>query len=174
MTALLPLDLSRNLSLFTVPSPRPRSRKPINPQANKPQVPAAFGLALIPHLYAVGSAGFAIYDNSYPRAYRDTLTKDTSIDKVRKQRILRAEACSLNGLETIGLYAASVIVGNYAQLGTSTLNSLSIGYLVSRCAYTLSYVFIQNRRLSWLRTAIWQVTAAYIVMFWVKAGYKLL
>ncbi|OAQ61206.1 membrane associated eicosanoid/glutathione metabolism-like domain-containing protein [Pochonia chlamydosporia 170] len=154
MASLLPLDFSQNLSFFTVP--------------------AAFGLTLLPHLYAVGSAGFNVYDNSYPRAYRDTLIKDTSIDKIRKQRILRAEACSLNGLETIGLFAASVIAGNYAKLDTATLNNLSIGYLVSRFLYTLAYVFIQNRRLSWLRTAIWQVTAGYIAMFWIKAGYKLL
>ncbi|KAG5980434.1 hypothetical protein E4U55_004022, partial [Claviceps digitariae] len=52
---------SQNISLFTVP--------------------AAFGLCLLPHLYAVGSAGFTVYDNSYPRAYRDTLMKDTSIPK---------------------------------------------------------------------------------------------
>ncbi|KAK2616468.1 hypothetical protein QQS21_000510 [Conoideocrella luteorostrata] len=147
------LDFSQNLSLFTVP--------------------AAFGLTLLPHLYAVGSAGFNVYDNSNPRAYRDTLMKDTSVDKVRKQRILRSEAASLNGIETIGLYAASVLAGNYAQLDTATLNSLSIGYLISRVAYTLSYILIQNRRLSWLRTAIWQVSSIYIATFWIKAGFKL-
>ncbi|TWU73161.1 hypothetical protein ED733_003226 [Metarhizium rileyi] len=152
--ASLPPDQSRNISILTVP--------------------AAFGLALIPHVYAVYAAGFAIYDNSNPRAYRDTLLKNTSINKALKSRILRAEACSLNGLETIGIYAASVVVGNYAQLDVATLNSLSVGYLASRLAYTLSYVFIRNRRLSWLRTAIWQITAGYIVMFWIKAGYKLL
>ncbi|KAG6037517.1 hypothetical protein E4U41_005046 [Claviceps citrina] len=148
------LDTTQNLSLFTVP--------------------AAFGLCLLPHLYAVGSAGFTVYDNSYPRAYRDTLMRNASISKVKKQRILRAEAASLNGLETIGLFAASVLAGNYARLDTATLNHLSIGYLLSRVAYTLSYVLIQNRRLSWLRTAIWQVTAIYIALFWIKAGFKLL
>ncbi|KAG6147390.1 hypothetical protein E4U28_007157 [Claviceps purpurea] len=147
------LSLSQNLSFYTVP--------------------AAFGLCLLPHLYAVGSAGFTVYDNSYPRAYRDTLVKDTSISKVQKQKILRAEAASLNGIETIGLFAASVIAGNYAQLDTATLNHLSLGYLFWRVAYTLSYIFIQNRRLSWLRTAIWQVTGIYLAMFWIKAGGKL-
>ncbi|GAB0142755.1 hypothetical protein EsHS_00003294 [Epichloe bromicola] len=154
MSSLPIINLSRNLSLFTVP--------------------AAFGLSLLPHLYAVSSAGFNVYDNSYPRAYRDTLMRDTSVPKVRKQRILRAEAASLNGLETIGLFAASVLAGNYARLDTATLNHLSIGYLVSRLAYTLAYVLVQNRRLSWLRTAIWQVTGLYIALFWIKAGNKLL
>ncbi|KAG5977676.1 hypothetical protein E4U55_006619, partial [Claviceps digitariae] len=91
----------------------------------------------------------------------------------QKQKILRAEASSLNGLETIGLYAASVLAGNYAQLDAATLNHLSLGYLLARAAYTLSYIYIQNRRLSWVRTAIWQVSGVYIAMFWIKAGLKL-
>lgn len=90
-----------------------------------------------------------------------------------KQHIMRAEACSLNGLETIGIYAASVAIANFAQLDVAVLNRLSIGHLVSRFFYTLSYIFIQNRRLSWIRTAIWQVTAGYIAMFWIRAGIKL-
>ncbi|KAG5981281.1 hypothetical protein E4U43_006628 [Claviceps pusilla] len=136
-------------------------------------VPAAFGLCLLPHLYAVGSAGFTVYDNSNPRAYRDTLMRDASIPKVQKQKILRAEACSLNGLETIGLYAASVLAGNYARLGAATLNHLSLGYLLSRAAYTLCYIFIRNRRLSWVRTAVWQISGVYIALFWIKAGVKM-
>lgn len=91
----------------------------------------------------------------------------------QKQKILRAEASSLNGLETIGLYAASVLAGNYAQLGAATLNHLSLGYLISRAAYTLCYIFIQNRRLSWVRTAVWQISGVYIALFWIKAGVKM-
>ncbi|KAG6001289.1 hypothetical protein E4U21_004526 [Claviceps maximensis] len=168
---------SQNISLFTVcPSPTPPNLLPQfsnSPATNASQVPAAFGLCLLPHLYAVGSAGFNVYDNSNPRAYRDTLMKNTSISKAQKQKILRAEASSLNGLETIGLFAASVLAGNYAQLDAATLNSLSVGYLVSRAAYTLCYILIQNRRLSWVRTAVWQITAIYIALFWIKAGLKL-
>ncbi|KAG5931511.1 hypothetical protein E4U53_001730, partial [Claviceps sorghi] len=82
-------------------------------------------------------------------------------------------AASLNGLETIGLFAASVLAGNYARLDPATLNHLSLGYLFWRAAYTLSYILIRNRRLSWLRTAIWQVTGVYIAMFWIKAGWAL-
>lgn len=75
-----------NISLFTVRFP---NHTPFNPQYlpipltnHTCQVPAAFGLCLLPHLYAVGSAGFTVYDNSNPRAYRDTLMRDTSIPKV--------------------------------------------------------------------------------------------
>ncbi|KAG5913131.1 hypothetical protein E4U53_004999, partial [Claviceps sorghi] len=71
---------SQNLSLFT--SSRSSAPQISLAALNNSQVPAAFGLCLLPHLYAVGSAGFAVYDNSYPRAYRETLMRDTSISKV--------------------------------------------------------------------------------------------
>ncbi|GAO13072.1 hypothetical protein UVI_02024340 [Ustilaginoidea virens] len=114
------------------------------------------------------------YDNANPRQYRDMLARDTSIDKERKLRILRAEAASLNGLETIGLFAASVLAGNYAALDAATLNHLSFGYLLLRAAYTLTYVLVRNRRYSVLRTAIWQLASVYMACFWVKAGLKLM
>ncbi|POR37008.1 Membrane associated eicosanoid/glutathione metabolism-like domain protein [Tolypocladium paradoxum] len=147
------LDPSKNYSLFTCL-----------------KVPAALAACLLPHYAAVLAAGLNIYDNAHPRNFRDNLTRDTS----RKQRILRSEAASLNGFETLGFFAAGVAAANHAGLDAPTLNALSVGYVLLRAAFVLSYVYVRNRRLSWLRTILWNVASALSIMLWVRAGLKVL
>lgn len=80
MANFFPIDHTKNFSLLTV---RPsQNDHQTHHQLTNFKVPAAFGLCYLPHLYAVGAAGFTNYDNSSPRTYRDNVVKDTSMDKV--------------------------------------------------------------------------------------------
>lgn len=88
-----------------------------------------------------------------------------------KQRILRAEGASQNGFETLGFFASAVVAANVAGMRSTPLNMLSIGYVVSRLAYVFVYVHLQtNRRISWLRTAVWQLGAGLTITIWIRAG----
>ncbi|KAJ6446777.1 putative urea active transporter 1 [Purpureocillium lavendulum] len=137
-------------------------------------VPVALYVCLVPHYLAVLDAGVdTVYDNGAPRSFHENLRRDTSIDKLRKARILRLEGASVNGFETLGFFAAGVLAANHAGLAPAELNALSVGYLLARVAFVVAYAGIRNRRLSWARTALWNVASLASVALWVKAGLKM-
>lgn len=146
------LDLTKNLSYFTVP--------------------VVFLICLLPHTYAAVTASLKVFDNAQPRAFHEAIAKTESLDKRTKQHILRAEAASANGFETLGLYAAAVVAGNTAGLETRILNIATIGYVLSRLAFLYAYIVLgENRKLANLRSAIWFSGIGCIVTLFVKAGY---
>ncbi|KEZ41573.1 hypothetical protein SAPIO_CDS7743 [Scedosporium apiospermum] len=133
-------------------------------------VPAALFLAFIPHAYAV-SLGISRYDPGNPRKFEATVSSDSTLNKVIKNRILRAKAASTNSFETLGLYAAAVVAGNLVQVDKDTLNYLTALYIISRALYVFTYVWLQdNRAFSPLRTVFWGAGIWSIVSLFIKAG----
>ncbi|KAL4728683.1 hypothetical protein ACLX1H_005434 [Fusarium chlamydosporum] len=170
MDSFLGLDLTRNYSFFTVP--------------------AAFFIVALPHSYTI-IASRGTYDNANPRSHKNAIEKCENFDKsVRtphvllcslantlqdKQFFLRAKAATENGFETIGLYAASIVAANFAGVPTPTINALSFGYVASRIAYNVAYLWLQaDRRLAPVRSLVWTASIGLIVSLWVKAGNKML
>ncbi|KAH7170576.1 hypothetical protein EDB81DRAFT_876599 [Dactylonectria macrodidyma] len=154
MDSFLSFDLSRNYSYFTVP--------------------AAFLLAGLPHVYAVLSSR-ALYDNANPRGHQDSVAKSETLDKMKQQCMLRANAATANGLETLGFYASAVVAANISGVETRTLNILTLGYVLSRLAYNFTYIWLQkNRRLASLRSLSWLLGISLIWALWIKAGRRAL
>lgn len=90
-----------------------------------------------------------------------------------KQRILRAKGASENGFESLSLFIGGVIAANQAGLETSTLNSLSIGYLLIRLAYVFAYVKLgENAKLAPIRSLIWVTSVGISLTMYIKAGLK--
>ncbi|KAF4447402.1 hypothetical protein F53441_9080 [Fusarium austroafricanum] len=96
-----------------------------------------------------------------------------------KQFLLRAKATTENGLETIGLYAAGIAAANFAGVPTPTINTLGLGYVVSRLAYNVAYLWLQtDPRFGRLRAAeiksliMFQIN--YIVIFFASTAFSLL
>ncbi|KAJ4170278.1 hypothetical protein NW754_006418 [Fusarium falciforme] len=154
MESFLGFDLSKNYSFFAVP--------------------AAFIVIAFPHIYGVRiSAG--TYDNANPRCHKEYVEKSDKLDKTKKQLILRAKAATENGFETIGFFAAGVAAANHAGVRAPALNALSFGYVACRAAYNFAYVWLQaDRRLCWVRSAVWTVGIGLIMTLWVKAGNSML
>lgn len=76
------------------------------------------------------------FDNASPRSFIDRvrrLEKQTPTTK----RYLRAEAAQQNGHENLPLFAAALIVANYAGLSKSELNWTAGAYLASRVVYNV-------------------------------------
>ncbi|TQV99650.1 hypothetical protein V2A60_005106 [Cordyceps javanica] len=152
MASFIGIDITKNLSYYTVP--------------------AALFACLVPNVLATASAG-ANYDTANPRTLKDNLEKSDSLDKEAKQRIGRAKAASDNGFETIGLYAAAVVAANVAGVDTVLLNRLTIGYIVSRFAYIFTYVQLGgNRKTAPLRSLTWAAGIGAIITLFIKAGNK--
>ncbi|KAK4230902.1 hypothetical protein QBC38DRAFT_514550 [Podospora fimiseda] len=138
-------------------------------------IPAAFALCLLPGFYAVSLAG-KNYDLANPRNLLETCSKDTSLaqNKPLLNQINRAKAAQANGFETLGLYAAAVVAANSAGLAKADLvklNTLTIGYVISRTIYNFIYIHLQNnRRLAGLRPLAWGVGIYIIVSLFLSAG----
>ncbi|OAA74047.1 Membrane-associated, eicosanoid/glutathione metabolism (MAPEG) protein [Cordyceps fumosorosea ARSEF 2679] len=144
-----------NLSFFTLPA-------------------VVLGTCIGPHGYAILHARNH-YDNAYPRKFNDAIAESETLDKEAKARILRAQAASDNSFETLGYFAAAVVAGNYAGLESSSLNFLSIGYLVTRLAYVVTYIKLQdNRMYHVLRSVFWEAAFCFSSALWIKAGLNMM
>lgn len=92
-----------------------------------------------------------------------------------KQFLLRAKAATENGFETLGLYASGLAAANFAGVPAPIVNALGFGYLASRVAYNIAYLWLQSDpKLARVRSLVWVTSIAFIVSLWVKAGNKML
>ncbi|KAJ8126047.1 hypothetical protein O1611_g7592 [Lasiodiplodia mahajangana] len=114
--------------------------------------------------------GQKFFDPTNPRTFASRLEK-SNLDKESVARILRAESASSNGFEGLPLFAAAIVAGNSAGLSNTVLNSLSIGYILTRVAYNYVYIFLGgNREYAGLRTPVWFVGVVSYMTLFVKAG----
>ncbi|KAH7162683.1 hypothetical protein B0J13DRAFT_536701 [Dactylonectria estremocensis] len=154
MDSFLGLDLLRNYSYFSVP--------------------AAFLLAALPHMYAVLSSR-AHYDNANPRGHHDSVARSETLNTVKQQCMLRAKAATANGFETLGFYASAVVAANVTGVEVGTLNTLTLGYVLSRFVYNFAYIWLQkNRRLAGVRSLSWVFGIVLAWTLWIKAGNRAL
>ncbi|PHH81870.1 hypothetical protein CDD82_7686 [Ophiocordyceps australis] len=155
MCSIVGLDMTKDFSFFTVPA-------------------VLIATCMGPHLYAVHKAGKS-YDNACPRGFKEGVEKSDVLDKTTKRRIMRAQAASDNGFETLGLYAAGVVAARVAGVNPCQVNGLTAGYLAARMAYVAVYVHLQeDRRMASLRTAVWLTSIGLAVSLWVRAGLETL
>ncbi len=139
-------------------------------------VPFVWALCLAPHVYAThlyqkGSS--RKFDNRAPRSLTKTVMEDQSIDSATKGRIFRAESAQQNGFENIGFFAAAVVAGNLAGLDTIWLNTLSVGYVISRIAYNLIYINNTTANLATARTVTFISGIGMIWTMFIMAGNNL-
>ncbi|VBB86579.1 Putative protein of unknown function [Podospora comata] len=136
-------------------------------------IPAAFLITMAPNVYAMVLAG-KNYDLNQPRRTEEICAKDTSMPKPTLQKISRAKAATANGFETLSLYAASVVAANASGVvPVSKLNTLTLGYVVSRAAYNFVYVVAQdNKKLAGIRPLVWAAGVIIIMNMFVSAGGK--
>ncbi|KAM3497957.1 hypothetical protein MY10362_008710 [Beauveria mimosiformis] len=146
---------TNNFSFFTLPA-------------------VVLGTCIGPHAYAILNAR-KHYDNVYPRNFNDAIAASETLDKETKARVLRAQSASDNSFETLGYFAAAVVAGNFAGLKNSSLNFLSIGYLITRLAYVVTYIKLQdNRKYHVLRSILWETAFCFASALWIKAGLRMM
>ena len=141
-------------------------------------VPIAWLLALSPRGYSVltftrHSKNLQKIDSAHlrtPRTFKDIAASDASVPQLYRERIVRAESASLNGLENLGLFAAAVAVGNAAKLDVGVLNRLALGYVASRALYNVIFLNNDTNRFIFVRTAVFMVGTAINIMLFVLAG----
>ncbi|KAK4218046.1 hypothetical protein QBC37DRAFT_16385 [Rhypophila decipiens] len=133
-------------------------------------VPVAFLLCMLPHAYAIKTAGDK-YDVNLPARTIELLSSDKTFDKVKLNRFRRAKAASANGFETLALYAGGIVAANAAGVATPTLNKLALSYLISRGLFNYIYVFLQdNKKFAPVRTLVWMMGIGIIFGLYISAG----
>ena len=134
------------------------------------------------------------FNKRNPRSYSSVVENDQSIDKAvshtrsfsslpvqnqtnpsisnqqTREKIQRAEGAQQNGFENLGLFAAAVVAGNVAGLSATTLNTLSIGYLASRVAYTWIYINNTSEALAAARSIVYTIGVGQIFTLFIKSG----
>ncbi|CAJ2506918.1 Uu.00g081040.m01.CDS01 [Anthostomella pinea] len=150
MTAFV--DMSKNYSFYSLP--------------------IAYFLALLPGVYSKSQAS-GTYDLASPRSYQEAVQKDEKLDKMTKNRIMRAEAATANGQETLSIFMLSVVAANVSGVPASTINTLCATYLGSRVVYNAVYIWLQeNRKFAPLRSLVWNVSMISWMTLLVKAGNR--
>ncbi|KAK5128365.1 hypothetical protein LTR85_003033 [Meristemomyces frigidus] len=109
-------------------------------------IPVAWVVAFMPRIYAISTYTSITKKDTkaislQPRDFIKIAADDQALDNKMTQRIIRAEAATSNGFENLGLFAAAVAAGNAAGLDVSTLNGITIAYIVSRVVYNHIYIF---------------------------------
>ena len=107
-----------------------------------------------------------------PRDFTSEVVNDQALDSKTKGRIVRAEAAQANGFENLGFFSAAVVAATFAGLSPWTVNSLSLGYLVSRFVYNHIYIFNDLVPVQ-ARTAAYFGGIGMIIALFIQAGNNL-
>lgn len=107
--------------------------------------------ALLPYLWvAISKASGTRYDNRDPRGW---------LSKQENPRAHRANSAQLNAFEAFAPFAASVLMAQFAGVGTHLIAYLSVAFVIARLFHGVLYV--GNRAI--LRSLVW--TAGLVCVF---------
>ncbi|EIW65903.1 hypothetical protein TREMEDRAFT_65988 [Tremella mesenterica DSM 1558] len=80
---------------------------------------------------------------------------------------------SLLRYSNLPFFASALVIGNIVHLDRTTLHLGAATYLVSRVAYTLSYILGENRRSSLLRSGFYWTGVISCLTLFVKSANRL-
>ncbi|GAA5961521.1 hypothetical protein JCM8115_006703 [Rhodotorula mucilaginosa] len=136
-------------------------------------VPAVWLLGIGTHWSAIYlstvSREIPKFDNVSPRQYVAEIAKLAKTSKDARQ-LCRTEAAQQNIFENIGLYAAAIVAGNVARLGTSHMNKIALGYLVSRFLYVVLYIRTDTIKATPLRSVAYLTSVILSLGTFIRAG----
>ncbi|WVF71196.1 hypothetical protein IAT40_005996 [Kwoniella sp. CBS 6097] len=137
-------------------------------------VPAGWVVSMAPLWWAVGTANSAApgtYNNANPKESWDKL-ESANISATLKRQVRRAVDANNNNHTNLPLFAAGLAAANAAHVDSRSLHLLSAGFLLSRIAYTLAYIFIEEEKYSWSRSVLYWTGAWSSLGLFIKAAIQ--
>ncbi|KAK1924028.1 hypothetical protein DB88DRAFT_263082 [Papiliotrema laurentii] len=140
-------------------------------------IPAAWGLAIAPHFYAIAlfnkerAPGVEEWDICNPKVNHERV-KDAKLSPYMAGRFLRAEAAQNNGFITLPFFAAAIVAGHVARLNAKTLNTAAGVYLLSRIVFNYLYINNTTTLLGKLRTVSYLTGIGAACTLFVQAGNR--
>ncbi|WWC69948.1 uncharacterized protein I206_103892 [Kwoniella pini CBS 10737] len=137
-------------------------------------IPAGWLIAMVPLWWAAPIANKVSkgsYDNANPKdSWANIDSKPIPLQL--KGRIKRAIAAENNTHTNLPLFAAALVAANAAHVDTSSLHFYAGLWLISRIAYTFAYIFIEDRKKSAIRSALFGVGVLSVFALVIKAANK--
>ncbi|KAH8697901.1 hypothetical protein BGW36DRAFT_379638 [Talaromyces proteolyticus] len=100
-----------------------------------------------------------IDDNRNPRLafakYGERAVSEGKITRRQFERIQRLQSAHENAVEGYTFFVAAILFANIAKVDTATINLIGVWYSLSRIAYGLAYYYIEDKSLSYVRSACW-------------------
>ncbi|WWC89081.1 uncharacterized protein L201_003999 [Kwoniella dendrophila CBS 6074] len=122
--------------------------------------------APIANKYSKGS-----YDNANPKdSWANIDSKPIPLQI--KGRIKRAIAAENNTHTNLPLFAAALVAANAAHVDVGSLHFHASVWIISRIAYTFAYIYIENRKASAIRSALFGVGVLSCFALIIKAANK--
>ncbi|WWC94502.1 hypothetical protein V866_001348 [Kwoniella sp. B9012] len=137
-------------------------------------VPAGWVVGMAPLWYAIGAANSAApgtYQNANPGESWNNLDSAPLSQQLRG-RIKRAVAANNNTHVNLPLFAAGLAAANASHVDSASLHLYSAGFLVSRVAYNLAYILIEEESYSWFRSIFYWTGVGSCFALYVKAALK--
>ncbi|WWD03274.1 hypothetical protein V865_001325 [Kwoniella europaea PYCC6329] len=132
-------------------------------------VPAGWVVGLV--FSAANSAAPGTYQNANPGESWNNLDS-APISQQLKRRIKRAVAANNNTHVNLPLFAAGLAAANASHVDSASLHLYSAGFLVSRVAYNLAYILIEEESYSWFRSIFYWTGVGSCLTLYVKAALK--
>ncbi|KAF3000228.1 hypothetical protein E8E13_007439 [Curvularia kusanoi] len=123
-------------------------------------IPAYFGLAMVPHGWAINVASqgkISTWDNRNPRNTDMKAKLKARLPAETYAKYERLEACHANSMESFPLFAATIVLGHIAGLEKEEIAKFAMYFLAVRVAYMAVYAIHKTQGPTALRTAIWYV-----------------
>jgi uncharacterized MAPEG superfamily protein len=125
-------------------------------------IPAAIGLAYLPHLVRVVTLlkyqGVKGYNNRTPREQNLEFDKVFAKNQEVAEFCKRCVGCHLNGMESLSYFAPSVAFAVARGLPNSTITKIAFTYLGLRVVYTVVYLKGSTNTLSYIRTGVFHAS----------------
>ncbi|WVQ67364.1 uncharacterized protein L199_005560 [Kwoniella botswanensis] len=137
-------------------------------------IPVGWVVAMVPLWWAAPIANRAsrgTYDNANPKDSWANIDSKP-IPQQLKGRIKRAIAAENNTHTNLPLFAAALVAANAAHVDSSSLHFHASLWVVSRIAYTLAYIFIEDRKKSFIRSSLFGVGIYSCFALIIKAAKK--
>jgi len=153
-------------------------------------IPAYFILSLAPHTYGLSiltGGNASNLENQNPRSEDFHSRAREAIGEAAYQRFERAESAHKNSLENMPLFYAAVVAGllaeqatkgtigkTYVSSGVSTgMRTFLAGWFAVRSAYTLAYIGIESKQMSYVRSGLYFAGVALCFQQFYNAAYIL-
>ncbi|CAK3827527.1 hypothetical protein AC579_4558 [Lecanosticta acicola] len=139
-------------------------------------IPVFWAIIMYPRYYAATTYNKHTQkslDGRKPREFAQTIQDSAQLDATTKGRLARAEAAVANGFENFGPFAAAVVAGSAAKLDPAFLNSVTIGFLVSRVVYNWVYITGESTWKAKMRGATYMSGMGMLFAIFISAGNRL-
>ncbi|TVY40758.1 hypothetical protein LSUB1_G002050 [Lachnellula subtilissima] len=112
--------------------------------------------------------------NDSPREDVASMGREGKLSAQQLAMVKRWEGAHTNAVEGYTVFVAGVLLGLHAGVPTQTLNGLMAIYSLARIGFGISYIAIQSKEKSWLRTLFWWTGNISCITMMVRAGKKII